>query len=247
MRPGTWLTLGWLTLLVAIGVITFGLFHDVSTCDCALTTLPEPTGWRTTPPEPDGVGFFVDGPAQDAFHPMWIDTHVGIWRLCPDETISLGGWLARGAARGPTATTHRAEDLSFRYVPAEDVWVVSAREGAGPRREVFVRAFRAEKRRHEYTVPASALILMIGLGFAIACLAYSLGLAHVRLRAARSRLQSTQYLGWGVYRAAESINASEIFAAARDAVRGLPRALAAACVLVMLACLVAALAGVGAA
>jgi hypothetical protein len=109
---------------------------------------------------------------------------------------------------------------------------------------VFVAAFRAEKRRHDYQVPSSTIILVGGLGFAIACLVYSLGLAHARLLAARSRLQSTQRLGRGIYRSAERNTASESLAAAHDAVRGLPKALATACVLVVLACLVAALAGV---
>jgi hypothetical protein len=246
MRPVTWLMLVWLALLVATGVLTVGLVESWSTCECALTTVAEPAGWRMTPPEPDGAGFFVDGPGRDAFHPVWIDTHIGISRLCPDEAISLGGWLARGA-NDPMAQRHRAEDLSFRRVPSEDAWVVSAREGTGPRSDVFVTAFRAERRRH-YSAANSAIALMGGLGFAMAALAYSLAVAHARLLAARSLL-STPQLGGGVYRSAERRTASEYPAAARHAVRGLARALAAACVLVILACLVAALAdsGVGAA
>jgi hypothetical protein len=240
MRPVTWLSLGWFALLVATGVLAFGLVYGSNPCECALTSAPEPGDWREAPSEPDGAGFFVDGLANDAFHPMWVDTHLGIARLCPDESIPLGGWLARHDHRSRTLARRRAEDLSFRFVPAADVWVVSARDGSEPRSDAFVTAFRAERRPHYSRASLPSIVVLGGVGLAIACLVYSLGLAYARLVGARSMLKSTQPLGRDAYRSAESnATPAEYLAASRDAVRGLPKALIAAYVLVVLACVAA--------
>jgi hypothetical protein len=232
MRPVTWFALCWLALLAASGVLAVGTAGAFTACECALQTVPEPPpDWRATPPGPDGAGFFVDGPAQDAFHPLWVDTHIGVTRLCSDETVPLGGWLWRN---------HRPEDLSFRFVADAGVWVVSAWEGSWPRQDHFVTAFRAERRPH-LSVSTSVVLLLGAVALAIVYLGCSVAWAHARWLAARSRLKATR-LGRDAYRSVEISHARENAAAVHDAVRHLPRALVAAAVVVTVACVFVAIA-----
>jgi hypothetical protein len=234
MRPVIWFALCWLALLASGIVLALGSSSARSACQCALQTVPEPADWRATPPEPDGAGFFVDGPSQDTFHPLWIDTRLGVARLCSDETVPLGGWLSRDV-RG-----RRAEDLSFRFVPDAGVWVVSAWDASWPRADRFVTAFRAERRPH-LSVSIQVVVLLGAVVLAIVYLGWSLALAHARWLAARSMLKATR-LGRDAYRSVEVSHAREHAAAERDAIRILPRALVAAGVVVTLACVVVAIA-----
>jgi hypothetical protein len=171
------------------GALALVLHDHVVACHAELSTVWEPSGWRSWPLEMGLGTYTVEGePLMVKYQLGLIETDLRDPGLCPRGGVSLDGWFVHG----PQPSMYRSRS-ELRLRRGDGVWVVSGLDPTPPQKEVFIVAFRRDFGRRLAFTSGRAAALSLALASVLALTAAGLAFARRVQREARRYADASIY------------------------------------------------------